>query len=793
MSLLAFSAFWGTSEAVAQSKAYVPRDLSEMIATDINDASKDFCIRHSIHNQYFLGVGEDKVYSRRSPQTAERFRLLRGSKEKHYKIWSVSAQKYMTCDATDNAANCVNLSDEGSEWLIVKNNNKSTAERGQIDIIPVSASATYTDQAPALNVHGGFNGNNGVDNHLDLWNANDANSNWQICREVTEFYTITVEHIINDVKRTIIYKNVPKETQLISFVNPLPILGTSACNSSIIPTDLVTKDETLDCVYYGLDYNSAPFAISPEPKEGKFDLAASKWYKLEILRTPKKNSVYNPLTNTIANTTETSPISPNALFAFVGDVAKGYRIYNMGAGANKILWNATPQNDQVIPFTEVSAVTDLGSYDLQRNGEGFVFRKSESILGFINDVKSQLGYWTRPNAATDAGSTIRFVEATPEELAAAYTIGYNEAKAKADAFIAANKDHLNTTTYPTKESYDRVVNSLPAETPTEAAQLLAATEAIYKALSQVTIMFDGIFTLETTQSDQLRYMGVNAAGNAFTGSVNFDGANKLWSITAHEGGYAVKNISSGKYLSKPSQSTPVAMSDTPVALSFYKNDEGKVTFGGAGQYEKLHCDAPGNIVGWEISANASMWKLQPIEKISVTITDETQKFTTFSAPFATMIPAGVKAYKGTIRDQKVILKEINDIIPANTGVVIQSENAGTFNFLRSAANGTQITDNVLQPAIAVATKSNNAYTLQNVESRTGFYPYNADNFVGFTAYIVNAEEGVTYLPLTFTDPTGINVAQTGSAQQEIHDLQGRRVRKTQPGIYIVNGVKKVIR
>lgn len=793
MSLLAFSAFLGTGEAVAQSKAYVPRDLSEMIASDINDDSKDFCIRHSVHNQYFLGVGEDKVYSRKTPETAEKFRLVRGSEENRYKIWSVSAQKYMACEAKGNDANCVNLSTEGTEWLVVKNGNKTDAARGQIDIIPVSAATTYADNAPALNVHGGFNGNNGVDNHLDLWNAGDGNSNWQICREVTEFYTITVVHNVSGVKRTLVYKNVPKETQLISFVNPLTIWGTGSFNNGTEPTDLVTKDETLECTYGLNPENQAPFAVSPEPKDGKFDLAAGKWYKLEILRNPHKHSVYNPLTNTIANTTETSPISPNALFAFVGDVAKGYRIYNMGAGANKILWNATPQNDQVIPFTEVSAVTDLGSYDLQRNGEGFVFRKSESILGFINDVKSQLGYWTTPNAATDAGSTIRFVEATPEELAAAYTIGYNEAKAKADAFIAENKDHLNTTTYPTKESYDRVVKSLPSETPTEAAQLLAATEAIYKALSQVTIMFDGIFTLETTQSDQLRYMGVNAAGNAFTGSVNFDGANKLWSITAHEGGYAVKNISSGKYLSKPSQSTPVAMSDTPVALSFYKNDEGKVTFGGAGQYEKLHCDAPGNIVGWEISANASMWKLQPIEKISVTTTDETQKFTTFSAPFATMIPAGVKAYKGTIRDQKVILKEINDIIPANTGVVIQSENAGTFNFLKSAANGTQITDNVLQPAIAVATKSNNAYTLQNVESRTGFYPYNADNFVGFTAYIVNAEEGVTSLPLSFTDPTGINAAQTHAAQQEIYDLQGRRVHKAQSGIYIVNGVKKFVR
>lgn len=96
-------------------------------------------------------------------------------------------------------------------------------------------------------------------------------------------------------------------------------------------------------------------------------------------------------------------------------------------------------------------------------------------------------------------------------------------------------------------------------------------------------------------------------------------------------------------------------------------------------------------------------------------------YSTFSAPFATTIPAGVKAYAVTVKDgSTVTLTEIKDgVVPAMTGVVIAAEAAGPYTFNPTAEAGTA--ESVLKAVIADEMLESTDYVLGNGSEGVGFY------------------------------------------------------------------------
>lgn len=148
-------------------------------------------------------------------------------------------------------------------------------------------------------------------------------------------------------------------------------------------------------------------------------------------------------------------------------------------------------------------------------------------------------------------------------------------------------------------------------------------------------------------------------------------------------------------------------------------------------------------------------------------------------------------------------------VPANTGVlVVGSENATPYYFPKTTET-TTLPDNQLKPAsenggIFTAENGYKYYKLayNNYDEKTGlgFY-WGAENGGAFsvkagTAYLAVPESDATAKGFSFDGSTtginGINVAN--NEPKTIYNLNGQRMNNlTQPGLYIVNGKKVVIR
>jgi hypothetical protein len=151
------------------------------------------------------------------------------------------------------------------------------------------------------------------------------------------------------------------------------------------------------------------------------------------------------------------------------------------------------------------------------------------------------------------------------------------------------------------------------------------------------------------------------------------------------------------------------------------------------------------------------------------------------------------------------------IIPANTGVILMADAAGTYNFTISSETGTAIEpgDNIIAGTVAktIITPAANTtcYVLAKKDEKVGLYraSLNKNEGKGFInnackAYIpVGGGENAPALVMRFGRGQGTTEIElpTANGQQPtaVYDLQGRRVLNPTKGMYIINGKKVVIR
>ena len=177
---------------------------------------------------------------------------------------------------------------------------------------------------------------------------------------------------------------------------------------------------------------------------------------------------------------------------------------------------------------------------------------------------------------------------------------------------------------------------------------------------------------------------------------------------------------------------------------------------------------------------------------------------TFSAPFATVIPEGVKAYYVSTADNtKATMKAVEgEAIPANEGVLLTSESAEAVTMVPATDETLATIENNKLGNSAGADKTiaegDNAYILANGANGTAFYK----GTIGSTlkankAYLTLNEAGAPEaISMNFGgNVTGIN--QIVNAEQNnapVYDLTGRRVVRTvKGGLYIKGGNKFIAR
>lgn len=171
---------------------------------------------------------------------------------------------------------------------------------------------------------------------------------------------------------------------------------------------------------------------------------------------------------------------------------------------------------------------------------------------------------------------------------------------------------------------------------------------------------------------------------------------------------------------------------------------------------------------------------------------------TFSAPFATIIPAGVKAYYVSAKGAEATMTAIEaQVIPANQGVILTSESGDAATMVPAAGEtAATITGNQLGHSAGAdkALTAGVGYILGNGTEGTAFYPCKAGSLPINKAYLLG-NGGESAIAMNFGNAvTGINtIAAPASAKAPIFDLSGRRVVKATKGLYIQNGKKVIVK
>ena len=180
---------------------------------------------------------------------------------------------------------------------------------------------------------------------------------------------------------------------------------------------------------------------------------------------------------------------------------------------------------------------------------------------------------------------------------------------------------------------------------------------------------------------------------------------------------------------------------------------------------------------------------------------------TFCAPFATVAPNNVDVYIAASDESHYIkLQKVEGAVPANTGVVLVSEdNALAGEAITMVPATTEehadVTGNLLCGDAAngdyTVDAAVNAYVLGAVDGVAGFYPLSAsDRTIKQGKAYLKLDAVLSAVKLYFggDDATGIETVVKENANAPIFDLSGRRVvNVAKGGIYIQNGKKFIVK
>ena len=215
-------------------------------------------------------------------------------------------------------------------------------------------------------------------------------------------------------------------------------------------------------------------------------------------------------------------------------------------------------------------------------------------------------------------------------------------------------------------------------------------------------------------------------------------------------------------------------------------------------------DWTGKITYGQNDASAA-WMFEEVAELPITISPA--GYATFYCPVAVTLPEGLNAYYvSSIANGKAQMTKISEVIPANTGVVLQGEPKPYTLTIGGEADGVT---NLLDGTVASTYVELESYVLSQNNDVVGFYkaamnfakngeePWakveeNGTHFLnnGFKAYLPASAvaSGARFISFDFGTETAIENIEGAEAENAVvYDLSGRRVQKAQKGVFIVNG------
>lgn len=535
------------------------------------------------------------------------------------------------------------------------------------------------------------------------------------------------------------------------------------------------------------------------PEEGKYYfIECPLFYNVQGVKKALYSNGSNPGWKTL-------DAADKSFYWTVEQTANGYVLKN--ANDNKYVLGQASNNTA---WTMVGA-TDGAEYTIEVVGEGQVFIKITGRHLHANghnggkDNASNIVSWetNKPNSA----SAWKFIETEDPDLALA-KIALQNRITEVKTILVSCTGEIG---YYTTEELPALIATAQAVLDGGSKEISAYTDA----LTALNAGVDALAIVMPTKSAFYRFK--HPTEDAYMLSDIYSGNNKRLAMGALEENKtasvfyytaegALLSYAKGQYLPKAVASgnwTCLAVgSEAPVAtfgagttigrLGFYIGDDATRAYYSG---DESFVNAGGNI-----AANSGYdWVVEKVESLPVTIT--AAGYATFFAPVAVEIPEGVEAYYTAEVDGKaVMLTAIEDVIPANTGVILKGV-ANTYNF-NITADAEAVVGNKLAGTCASTYVFDDAYVLSKVGELVGMYKAKKNQEGntkwlnnGFKAYLPASEvpAGARFFVFDFGTETGIeNIEGAENANGAIYDLSGRRVQKAQKGLYIING-KKVVK
>lgn len=621
------------------------------------------------NNNYYCTVNGEGIGSTQNKGAVAFFKVIAGDEGQYY-LYCQTNGKYVSFNTANEGPGkviFVDTQENAKQWKIKLEANQTE----RYDIFPNTVAGNNGDLS--WNWHGG------VGHNMGFYAANNNNSTWTFEEGIAN---LTFKYNVNnDVIATKTTAALPGN------ISCAPVSGVNYTHvESMSPANIVAGT-TMYTVTLG---ESLPFT-----KSESFDNAT--WYVMDMHNNDDplggtKNYVWTfhnadqditlPITDL-----KTATYSDNMLWCFVGDLAKGFKIYNKAAGSSLTLRKAENGNKPAV----MSATNDRNQFKIYPStesritGNAFCFKLDGDDYYVntqeVNNVKVLRG-WDK----TDGGSSCRVF--APNSFIVNATKDYNNYYVKASELP---EGALGTNSYLETDNNlaDFKAHFAAANNSTANIDQINSLVEDWKkinaaAAEETTIEAGKSYRLYNAQDK--KWLCVRTTDNTKL-TTDADANNSIGSVvtfTNAESG-RFRMMIEGKTIGKYVQwYAPITLEENNSnSKGSYKVNKVGTTFTfqdytNQNQYSYLHCsnnDGTSNVVGWETSntLSATYWHVVPATTAEIDMKAvEGNTYATAYLPFNVSSVANADVYVGKLNDAKDALNmtKLEGGIPANQGVVL---------------------------------------------------------------------------------------------------------------------------
>ena len=482
-------------------------------------------------------------------------------------------------------------------------------------------------------------------------------------------------------------------------------------------------------------------------------------------------------------------------WAFVGDPINGFKVYNYATKT------ALTNGDNVVMGDGTAYIAKPTSETTTAAANGFTLWSNEKNT-YVNAQGTILKYW----GSADAGSTLVLTEiAMTSQRELELLIASIEAENIASSNFVGEATAASGAALAEAIATAKAITEATAE---DVQALQAARDAIeYNELGEGTYMFINA----KTEFEGNKAMSTYAL-DSWTGShvypawttINENDPLQYFTLEAadEENHYYIKTMTNEYISSATSLGDATAAEFISINGVQFKIDLGGILHANLHQYGL----ESSTLTTWNENANSpSAWKLMKVAapSFSYTLNVSAAGYATLNLAFTANIPTDVTCYVAASKnDTEVKMTAIEgNVLPANTPVIVKA-NEGSYVFNSTTDNAPAIEDNLLLGTAYPKNYTDASYTyyvLAMVDGNVGLYPdaFEGDLFANGAnkAYLkVEASQAATGFSFYFGGTTEVEDIKIAGENDTIYDVTGRKIDAiTTPGLYIINGVKTIVK